>query len=98
MVGKRKIALLLAGLIGAATLIGCQKSGQTTKQEEKIEIGISQLVQHPALDSAREGFIEGLKENGYEDAKTLLLIIKMHKEMQLHHKQLRKNLYLKIRI
>ena len=34
MVGKRKIALLLAGLIGAATLIGCQKR-QTTKQEEK---------------------------------------------------------------
>ncbi|NLL31620.1 MAG: ABC transporter substrate-binding protein [Clostridiales bacterium] len=73
MVGKRKIALLLAGLIGAATLIGCQKSGQTTKQEEKIEIGISQLVQHPALDSAREGFIEGLKENGYEDGKNIAI-------------------------
>jgi putative ABC transport system substrate-binding protein len=36
-----------------------------------IKIGISQLVEHPALDSAREGFIEALKEAGYEDGKNI---------------------------
>ncbi|SFL36117.1 ABC transporter substrate-binding protein [Halanaerobium salsuginis] len=29
------------------------------------KIGISQFVEHPALDSAREGFIDGLAEAGY---------------------------------
>lgn len=29
------------------------------------KIGISQFVEHPALDSAREGFIDGLEEAGY---------------------------------
>ena len=36
-----------------------------------VTIGISQLVEHPALDSAREGFIEALKEAGYEDGKNI---------------------------
>lgn len=36
-----------------------------------IRIGILQLVEHPALDAAREGFIEALKEAGYEDGKNI---------------------------
>lgn len=33
--------------------------------EEKIKIAITQIVEHPALDEARRGFIEVLAENGY---------------------------------
>ncbi|MFO7296194.1 MAG: ABC transporter substrate binding protein, partial [Clostridia bacterium] len=43
----------------------------TTSSNKIIKIGISQLVEHPALDSAREGFIEALKEAGYEDGKNI---------------------------
>lgn len=35
--------------------------------QEKIQIGISQFVEHPALDAAREGFIEGLAEEGFTE-------------------------------
>lgn len=34
---------------------------------QKYRIGISQFVEHPALDSAREGFIEGLAEKGFNE-------------------------------
>ena len=44
-------------------------SGMTSGKVFKI--GISQLAEHPALDSAREGFIEALKEAGYEDGKNI---------------------------
>lgn len=35
---------------------------------QEYRIGISQFVEHPALDSAREGFIEGLAEEGFTEA------------------------------
>ena len=38
---------------------------------EIYTIGINQLVQHDALDASREGFIEGLKEKGFEEGKNL---------------------------
>lgn len=72
MVGKRKIAIGLAALIATGALVGCKGNGQVSSTEgKKYNIGISQLVQHPALDSAREGFIEGLKEKGYEEGKNI---------------------------
>ncbi|ADQ15157.1 ABC transporter substrate-binding protein [Halanaerobium hydrogeniformans] len=33
--------------------------------QQELRIGISQFVEHPALDAAREGFIEGLAEEGF---------------------------------
>jgi len=44
---------------------------ETSEPEKVIKIGILQLVEHPALDAAREGFIEALKESGYEDGKNI---------------------------
>jgi putative ABC transport system substrate-binding protein len=34
---------------------------------QEYRIGISQFVEHPALDAAREGFIEGLVEAGFSE-------------------------------
>jgi len=67
MVGKKKIAVLLGGLIAASALVGC---GSSSKDDVK-EIGILQLIQHDALDRTNEGFIAGLKEKGYEDGKNI---------------------------
>ena len=38
-----------------------------------VDIAIIQLVEHPALDAAREGFIDGLKERGYSEGENLTL-------------------------
>lgn len=66
MIGKKKISILLALVaIGA-----CVTSCGTSKNEVK-KIGIVQYIQHTALDSANKGFIEGLKEKGYEEGKNI---------------------------
>ncbi len=65
-----KIILILSLL--SITLIGCtskggtktETEGSTDSNGEKYTIGIAQLAEHPALDDAREGFIEGLEEQG----------------------------------
>lgn len=36
---------------------------------KKIEIGITQIVEHPSLDDVRRGVIDGLKEKGYGEDK-----------------------------
>ncbi len=38
-------------------------------ETKQLTIGISQFVEHPALDAAREGFISQLAKNGYEKDK-----------------------------
>lgn len=72
MVGKKKVAMGLLALLVASAFVGCKEGSKESSNEgEKYNIGISQLVQHPALDSAREGFIEGLKEKGYEEGENI---------------------------
>lgn len=59
----KKILLLVVGVILSLGLISCNDS--------KIEIGILQYADVLALDEAREGFLEGLKEAGYVDGKNI---------------------------
>jgi putative ABC transport system substrate-binding protein len=58
---KKKILVLFiltfALLVFTAAQVGAQD----------YQIGISQFVEHPALDAAREGFIEGLAEEGFTE-------------------------------
>lgn len=60
---KKLLALLLSLMV---LLSGCStgKTLATGENEEVYRIGINQLAEHPALDDAREGFIDGLKELG----------------------------------
>lgn len=39
--------------------------------EQTVKLGLTQFVEHPALDSIRQGILDGLKEAGYEDGKNL---------------------------
>lgn len=41
-----------------------EASDETDKTDKTYTIGISQLLEHPSLDQAREGFVDGLKELG----------------------------------
>lgn len=58
------------GLAGLLLLGGCsnQKSGNTS---EIKHVGVLQVVQHPSLDKAYQGFKKGLKEEGYIEGKNL---------------------------
>ncbi|WP_406676710.1 ABC transporter substrate-binding protein [Moorella sp. ACPs] len=77
---------LLVVLILASLLTGCGSGGNKqagsgaqsqpqsieTKSEAKaVKLGIIQIVEHPALDAARKGFLEALKAGGYEEGKNL---------------------------
>lgn len=39
---------------------------------DQLEIGIIQIVEHPALDGARQGFIDILAENGYVEGESVI--------------------------
>jgi len=65
---KKAFVFILMVALLSTTFMACST---TTSSDKMIKIGISQLVEHPALDSAREGFIEALKEAGYEDGKNI---------------------------
>lgn len=74
MVGKRKLAMLLCSVMIGTALTGCGSagnSGSTGPSGKMKNIGVVQLVQHDALDSANKGFVDGLKEKGYEEGKTV---------------------------
>ena len=58
----KKIILLLVVVLSAFCSVGCNK-------DEKVTVGILLTATHSALDNAKEGFIEALKANGYEDAE-----------------------------
>lgn len=66
----KKVVALGLGLVLSLGLAGCGAS-QTSSGEKEVKIGIIQIVEHQALDSARQGFLEALKENGYEEGKNL---------------------------
>ena len=80
MVGKRKLAMLLCTVLVGATLSGCGGTKTATSESgsdanvassDIKNIGIIQLVQHDALDSTNKGFVDALKEKGYEDGRNI---------------------------
>ena len=58
----RKLFVCLLFVFCAFAFIGCNES-------DKVVVGILQTATHSALDDAKDGFIQALKENGYENAE-----------------------------
>ncbi len=72
MVGKKHLTSLsrCLGFI-LLLIISLSLNGCSSQKEEVFSIGISQIIENPVLDLAREGFIDALKEKGYEDGKNI---------------------------
>lgn len=74
MIKSKLIKIILVGLATTALITGCSKdnsnSGSASKDGIKT-IGITQLVEHPSLDSSRIGFIKALEDNGYKDGENI---------------------------
>lgn len=70
---------ILTGILCSSLLLlsacgsGSEEAGGSKEEKETVKIGITQLVEHPSLDAAREGFIAALKDAGYEEGKNLKL-------------------------
>ena len=64
----KKIIALVLTLAMAISFAACGgNTGTTSKADEKFTVGICQLVQHPALDAATQGFMDALKAELGED-------------------------------
>ncbi len=75
---KVKLAVLMVISLSVAYLSGCvsQEGISSATETEMIRIGIIQFATHPSLDATREGFLDVLKANGYEEGKQLDVVIK----------------------
>lgn len=62
---KKRIAIALSAVALVAAFTGCGSQGGNG--DGKYKVGIVQLVEHPALDAANKGFIDGLKSQGLAD-------------------------------
>ena len=67
---KKMVAVLVSAMMTMGLLTGCKSSGSKSGDAE-YTIGISQCAEHGSLDNCREGFIEGLKEEGIEEGENL---------------------------
>lgn len=61
-------ALALSGCASGSDNSGGDGGGDDSKS---VTIGITQIVEHPALDAAREGFKKALADAGYEEGKNV---------------------------
>ncbi|MCC0649329.1 ABC transporter substrate-binding protein [Clostridioides sp. ZZV15-6598] len=77
MKSSKLINLILIGVLSVSTITGCSKNNEdesnksSDKNNEIKKIGITQLVEHQALDASREGFIKALEDNGFKDGKNI---------------------------
>lgn len=79
--GFKNLLIMVLIVILSLSLAGCNSSTPASgkapeaagdaKTDKTVSIGIIQIVEHPALDAARLGFLETLKANGYEEGKNL---------------------------
>ncbi|MGN0404916.1 MAG: ABC transporter substrate-binding protein [Bariatricus sp.] len=73
---KRTVAVILSMAMAVTMAVGCGSKKESSTEgngEQSYTIGISQFAEHGSLDNCREGFIEGLKEEGIEEGKNLTI-------------------------
>ncbi|HEY7608583.1 MAG TPA: ABC transporter substrate-binding protein [Alphaproteobacteria bacterium] len=72
----RRAAIAAAAVLAAAPALAESALAQTRTAPEPgrtYRIGFAQIVDHPALNATRQGFIDGLKSAGFEIGKNLVL-------------------------
>lgn len=75
MTNTKVMAGIALVAVSALALAGCSSDDASDDgaggAKEKLSIGISQLVQHPALDAATEGFKQAFIDAGYVEGETI---------------------------
>lgn len=73
---KKVVSAVSAASLMAVVLTGCGGSSDSTAgtgsadnaADKVYKIGVTQISDHPSLDNCREGFIQGLKNEGFTEA------------------------------
>lgn len=71
MMRRKVVVVLMCAVMAMGSMTGCGKNADAKGKENMYTIGISQYAEHGSLDNCREGFLEGLKEEGIEEGKNL---------------------------
>ena len=77
---KKVLSVILAAVCTMGLMAGCGAEGskgstQSGAKGDSYTVGISQFEEHGSLDNCREGFLEGLKEEGIEFENTEVGVI-----------------------
>jgi len=76
---KRVVSITVSLLLTVMLLVtaaGCSSTGNNAGQspaDDKIKIGIVQIVEHPSLNTIRESFIAQMAEKGYRDGENIII-------------------------
>ena len=72
---KRVFGLLMAGVLA---LTGCSSSSDSGEgpDQQPLQIGIAQIVDHPSLNALRDGFIEAMTDAGYQEGEDVVYDLK----------------------
>ena len=70
---KKLFITLSIALLFISSCSKTDNANTSSLSSDAKKIGILQLVEHSALDQANKGFVDGLKEAGYEDGKNITI-------------------------
>ena len=77
---KKTIAIMMTVAMVMAMAAGCgskeSSSSDGDNKEASYKIGIQQFAEHGSLDNCREGFLEGLEEEGIKEGDNLKVEVK----------------------
>lgn len=73
---KNLVAGLLTVAMAAAMVTGCGSKEASNEEAASYTIGIEQFAEHGSLDNCREGFLEGLAEEGIKEGENLTIDVK----------------------
>ena len=60
----KRIISILTLLAASILIVGCADKKEKAETEKVYKIGVSQIVEHPALDDAKKGFEDAIKKSG----------------------------------
>lgn len=66
----KKALTMITAMVMTAALCSCTGTA-TNGGAEVYKVGVTQISDHPSLDNCREGFIEGLEQEGYIEGENL---------------------------
>ncbi|WCN38706.1 ABC transporter substrate-binding protein [Aneurinibacillus uraniidurans] len=67
----RRAAVVCILFVFAMMMAGCGQGKQAANKQ--VKVGITQLAEHPALDSIRKGIVDQLAAEGYKDGSSMKL-------------------------